>query len=223
VMCLGACVRSFAVALLVAFSALPACAARRTVPLLAAAGIPLTATPSSSIPLEIVTRSTSVRDPLPVAGTSIAYGDFEAALGHAVASAAVPWADANRARRAGGWQLFVEVTQAEAEHDGARLLVTVGVRATLRARVGGAHIGQTETACRDGGLVEPEKGAPVLYSCLRRIGRDLTSWLAAAEPEQPGKSGGRPAFEQPGGVVGASGAHPDTDGDGDSDVPGESD
>jgi len=207
--------------LLVLVSLVTGCGARRTVPLLASAGIPITATPT--VPLEIVTRSTSVRDPLPVSGSSVAYGDFEAALGHAVASAAVPWADANRTRRPGGWQLFVEVTQAEAEHDGARLLVTVGVRATLRARVGGAHIGQTETACRDGGLVEADRGAPVLYACLQRIGRDLTSWLAAAEPEQPGKSAGRPAFEVPGGVVGASGAHMDSDGDGDSDAPGESD
>ncbi len=65
----------------------------------------------------------------------------------------------------------------------------------------------------------------LLYPLLwhSRIGRDLASWLAAAEPEHPGKSGGRPAFEIPGGVVGTSGAHDDTDGDGDSDAPGESD
>jgi hypothetical protein len=103
------------------------------------------------------------------------------------------------------------------------LIITIGVRATLRSRLNGNHIGQTETACRDGGLVAADKGAPVLYACMSRIGRDLTSWLSATEPEQRGKSAGRPAFEPPGGVVGASGAHPDTDGDGDSDAPGSSD
>lgn len=199
------------------------CGGRQIVPLLSSAGVPITATPTNAVPLEVVTRSTSVRDPLPVSGSGVVYGDFEAALGHAVSSAAVPWADKNRGRREGGWQLFVEVVQAEAEHDGSRFLVTIGVRATLRARIGGAHIGQTETACRDGGLVPAEKGAPVLYACMTRIGRDLTSWLAAAEPEKPGKSGGRPDFVVPGGVVGASGGHPDTDGDGDSDAPGEAD
>jgi hypothetical protein len=199
------------------------CGGRQIVPLLASAGVPITATPGNAVPLEVVTRSTAVRDPLPVSGTGVVYGDFEAALGHAVSSAAVPWADKNRGRRDGGWQLFVEVIQAEAEHDGARFVVTIGVRATLRARIGGAHIGQTETACKDGGLVAAEKGAPVLYSCMTRIGRDLTSWLSAAEPEKPGKSGGRPAFVVPGGVIGASGSHPDTDADGDSDSPGESD
>jgi hypothetical protein len=199
------------------------CGGRQIVPLLRSAGVPVTATPTADVPLEVVTRSTSVRDPLPVGGTSIVYGDFEAALGHAVSTAAVPWADRSRARRAGGWQLFVEVVQAEAEHDGARLLVTIGVRATLRARSGGDHIAQTETACRDGGLVPADRGAPVLYACMMRIGRDLTSWLDAAEPEHRGKSGGRPAFTVDGGVVGASGGHPDSDGDGDSDAPGESD
>jgi hypothetical protein len=193
------------------------------VPLLASAGVPITATPTNAVPLEVVTRSTSVSDPLPVVGTGVVYGDFEAALGHAISSAAVPWADKNRGRREGGWQLFVEVIQAEAEHDGSRLLITIGVRATLRTRVGAEHLGQTETACRDGGLVAADRGAPVLFACMTRIGRDLTSWLAAVEPEKRGKSGGRPEFVVPGGVVGASGSHPDTDNDGDSDAPGEDD
>jgi hypothetical protein len=207
----------------VAILASVGCGGRQIVPLLGSAGVPVTATPTTAVPLEVVTRSTLVRDPLPVVGTPVVYGDFEAALGHAVSSAAVPWADRNRGRRDGGWQLFVEVVEAEAQHDGSRFLVSIGVRATLRARIGGEHIGQTETACQDGGLVPAEKGAPVLYACMMRIGRDLTSWLAAAEPEVRGKAGGRPEFTPPGGVVGASGGHPDTDGDGDSDAPGEND
>lgn len=198
------------------------CGGRRIVPLLTSAGVPITR-PNGAVPLEVVTRSTSVRDPLPVSGSSVVYGDFEAALGHAVSSAAVPWADQNQSRRPGGWQLFVEVIRAEAEHDGSRLIVTIGVRATLRARVGGAHIAQTETACRDGGLVAADQGAPVLYGCMTRIGRDLTSWLAAADPVERPKAAG-PKFEPPaGGVVGSSGAYEDTDDDGDSDAPGEDD
>src|SRR5688500_4494279 len=142
--------------------------------------------------------------------------------GRAVSSAAVPWADQNQARRPGGWQLFVEVIKAEAEHDGARMIVTIGVRATLRARVGGAHIAQTETGCRDAGLVAADEAAPVLYGCMTRIGRDLTSWLAAADPVERPKAAGKYTMPE-GGVVGAYGADADTDGDGDSDAPGESD
>jgi hypothetical protein len=219
--------RAILIASLVVASCLGACGGRRIVPLLSSAGVPITRTPSGGIPLEVVTRSTSVKDPLPVSGSGVVYGDFEAALGHAVSSAAVPWADANRGRRPGGWQLFVEVINAEAEHDGSRLVVGITVRATLQTRVGGAHIAQTETACRDGGLVEADKGAPVLYACMTRIGRDLTSWLPSADPGMPRKSGNAPPRapgEVPiGGAVGNFGAHADTDGDGDSDTPGESD
>jgi hypothetical protein len=197
------------------------CGGQRIVPLLTSAGIPITRS-NGSVPLEVVTRSTSVRDPLPVTGSGVVYGDFEAALGHAVSTAAVPWADQNQNRRPGGWQLFVEVIKAEAEHDGVRMMVTIGVRATLRARVGGAHIAQTETGCRDAGLVAADQAAPVLYACMTRIGRDLTSWLAAADPVERPKAAGKYTLPE-GGVVGASGAHPDTDGDGDSDTPGESD
>jgi hypothetical protein len=198
-----------------------ACAGRQVVPLLSSAGIPLTR-PTGAVPLEVVTRSTSVRDPLPISGTGVVYADFEAALGYAVSSATVPWADKNKGRRPGGWQLFVEVIQAEAEYEGGRMIVTIGVRATLRQRVGGDHIGQTETACRDGGLVPADQGAAILYRCMTRIGRDLTGWLAAADPEPPPPAPALPAGEI-GGAVGASGSYPDTDGDGDSDSPGDSD
>lgn len=213
---------------LVAWSALclslaSGCGARRIVPLLSSAGIPITRTPAGGTPLEVVTRSTLVRDPLPVSGSGVVYGDFEAALGAAVSSAAVPWAVKNKDRRPGGWQLYVEVLQAEAEHDGSRMLVTIGVRATLRTRVGSEHIGQTETACRDGGLVPAEQGADVLYRCMMRIGRDLTSWLAAADPEKHVPAPGEDPPRELGGAVGNSGSHPDSDGDGDSDAPGEKD
>ena len=138
-----------------------------------------------------------MRDPLPVSGSSVVYGDFEAALGHAVSSAAVPWADQNQTRRPGGWQLFVEVIKAEAEHDGARMIVTIGVRATLRARVGGAHIAQTETGCRDAGLVPADEAAPLASGAallmrrhwdssraVRLIGLRAGHLLPAATPVQ---------------------------------------
>ena len=207
--------------LLVGLVAATGCGGKRVIPLLASAGVPVTR-PTGSVPVEVVTRSTSVRDPLPISGTGVVYADFEAALGFAVSTAVAPWADKNQGRRPGGWQLFVEVIQAEAEYDGARMIVTIGVRATLRQRVGGDHIGQTETACRDGGLVAAEQGAPVLYRCMTRIGRDLASWLAAADPEKGPAVAASPPGDL-GGAVGASGSYPDADGDGDSDSPGDGD
>jgi hypothetical protein len=147
------------------------------VPLLAAAGIPLTQ--PTTVPLEVVTRSTAVADPLPVRGADVAYGDVEAALGHAIASATVPWAEAHRkvARSTDGWQLFVEITNSDAQYDDGRVIFSVGVRATLRARTGNVYLAQTQASCRQGGLIQAEKGAPVMYRCMMEIGHDLAGWL----------------------------------------------
>jgi hypothetical protein len=152
------------------------------VPLLADAGVPVTSTPSSAIPLEVVTRGTAVHDPLPVNGADVEYADVETSMGHAISSAAVPWADAHRAQRPEGWQLAVEITRADAEYRGGRLMVTMGVRATLRTRVGREYLAQTQADCRQGGLVPPEKGATVVYGCMTRIGRDLAGWLSGVAP-----------------------------------------
>jgi hypothetical protein len=152
------------------------------VPLLSAAGMPITVTPGKEIPLEIVTRSTGIKDPLPVEGAAVTFGDVETTLGHAVSSAAVPWANAHKAQRPEGWQLFVELINADATYQESRLVVTLGVRATLRTRVGRTYLAQTQANCRQGGVVAVERGAPVIFTCMERIGRDLAGWLGQIEP-----------------------------------------
>jgi hypothetical protein len=159
------------------------------VPLLAAAGIPLT--DPTTVPLRVVTRSTAVDDPLRMRGSNVEYGDIEAALGHAVASATVPWAEDHRTHPSSqeGWQLFVEVINAEARYDDGRVIFSIGVRATLRARAGNVYLAQTQASCRQGAIVPPEKGAPTMYRCMMEIGRDLEGWLegvdlAAVSPKQ---------------------------------------
>ena len=149
----------------------------RTVPLLAAAGIPYTMTPAGEVPLEVVTKSTAIQDPLPVIGTRTYYSDLEPALGHAVSSATVPWADAHRKQNPEGWQLLVELTQAHAEWKDGRLMIALNVRATLRTRVGNTYLAQTHANCSQAGLVAPGDGAPIVFTCMSRIGRDLSGWL----------------------------------------------
>jgi hypothetical protein len=158
------------------------CATPTMVPLLTAAGVPVTATPSGQVPMEVVTRGTGVPDPLPVHGTGTAYGDVEGALGHAVSSAVVPWADTHRDVRPGGWTLTVELTKAEASWSSGRMKTTLGVRATLRARSNNEYLAQTATYCSDSALVPAEQGAAVMYSCMSRIGRDLAGWLGGIQP-----------------------------------------
>lgn len=151
------------------------------VPLLSAAGIPITQ--PTEEPLRVVTRSTAVADPLPMRGTSVAYGDIEAALGHAIASASVPWAEAHRAHpaAANGWELFVEITNDDASYDDQRVIFSLAVRATLRSRAGNIYLGQTQASCRQSGLVAPDQGAAVMYRCMTEIGRDLAGWLEGVD------------------------------------------
>jgi hypothetical protein len=153
------------------------CGGHTIVPLLQTSGIPVTLTPREEVPLEVVTRSTAVPDPLPVHGAGISYQDVEAALGIAVTTAAAPYAQSFKEKRAGGYQLTVEIMQAEAEYSKGRLIMAINVNATLRSRVGRVYLAQTQARCQQGGLVEAEQGGPVVYACMMRIGRDLGGWL----------------------------------------------
>jgi hypothetical protein len=144
-------------------------------------GLPTTLTPVRAIPLEVVTRSTAVDDPLPVRGSDVTYADLETALGASISSAAAPWAGAHKAHRPSGWQLSVELTQAEAVASDQRLMVTLTVRATLRTREDGTFLGQTQATCRESGLFPADRGAPVVIACMSRVGRDLAGWLSASD------------------------------------------
>lgn len=156
------------------------------VPLLTAAGIPLTE--PTDVPLRVVTRSTAVQDPLRVRGAGVEYGDIEVALGHAVSSAAGPWAGRHRddAKHPDGWELFVEVTNADASYDGDRVVFSLAVRATLRQRAGHEYLAQTQASCREGGVVAPDKGAPIVYGCMTEIGRTLSGWLEGVDLDAVG-------------------------------------
>ena len=159
------------------------------VALIRTAGVPVTPPLSNAIPLEVVSRSTAVPDPLPVRGSDIVYGDVEAALGMAVSTATAPWADSQREHpvaKRGGWTVLVEVVSADAElESGGRVVVGIEVRATLRTRNGNDYLGQTQLGCREGGLVSADRGAPVIYRCMMRVGRDLAGWLAGGVRLQP--------------------------------------
>lgn len=169
--------RSLAAMLLLLPTAACASGPPKIVPL----GVPVADTPN--VPLEVVTRSTAIRDPLPVNNSNVVYGDIEAAMGHAVSSATVQWAAEHQKQRPTGWQLTVELTDATAEEqDGGRLIVSLNARATLRTREGNTYLAQTQAGCNTTGIVTPENGSTVLYNCMTRIGRDLAYWLAGVNP-----------------------------------------
>lgn len=143
-----------------------------------------TGTPSGAwveADLEVVTKATAIPDPLPVRGTRVDYADVEPALGHAVVSAAGSWARDHGPAHPEGWRMLVELTQASAEYDRGRLMVALNVRATLRTRKGNVYMAQTHANCSQAGLVAPESGAPVVFSCMSQIGRDLAGWLSGLD------------------------------------------
>ncbi len=158
------------------------CTPPPTLSLLHTQGAPITATPSEAIPLEVVTRSTGVKDPVDVRGGHYAYGDIENIVGMAVSSAASPWAEKHKGQRPEGWQLQAELIQADAQYDDDRLIVTLGVRLTLRARSDRHFIAQSQAGCRQSALRQPRDGADVVYACINQMGRDTASWLALVEP-----------------------------------------
>jgi hypothetical protein len=131
------------------------------------AGSGASAAPSDPT-FEVVARTVGVKDPLPVTGAGVSYGELETALAQAVLRSVKPRHES---------VLTIELIAAEAEYGRERLAVAFVVRATLRAKSGNAFIGQTQVVCRDGEIIAPEHGASVVWSCMTRLGQDLAGWL----------------------------------------------
>jgi len=119
--------------------------------------------------LEIVTASTTVREPLQVRGAPEAFVELAPALREAVASVV----DGSFTK----WRLSLELTEAGAEWTAERLIVRMTVRATLRSRDDNAYLAQSQHVCSTSGVVPPHDGARVAHACLLELARDVGSWL----------------------------------------------
>jgi hypothetical protein len=117
---------------------------------------------------QVVARVAGVKDPLPVGGADVAFADLATSLDQAVRRSVPPRHDN---------VLTVELIAGDASYKDTRLSVSLVVRATLRLRYGDTFIAQKQVVCRDGAIVEPERGARVIWSCMTRIGQDLGGWL----------------------------------------------
>lgn len=145
--------------------------------------------PAAGVPLDVVSRSAAIADPLAVRGAAIGYGDLQTALAVAITTATASWASSHRGdlvARQGGWTLLVELTGADAQLEAeGHVVVSLDVRATMRTRSGNVYLGQTQLGCREGGPMSSDDGTPVVYRCLTRVGRDLAGWLAGGVPLEP--------------------------------------
>jgi hypothetical protein len=147
------------------------------IPLVDQSGVPVTLTPGDAVPLEIITRkNVTVKEPLPLRGRSLAFGQVEAALGHAVASGVAPWMERHPSQR---WQLDVELIAASARAHGPEVTVSLDVRATLRARAGNRYLAQTQSHCQESAIAGP---STVMFACMSHVGRVLGGWLGGIEP-----------------------------------------
>jgi hypothetical protein len=119
--------------------------------------------------LEIVTASTTVREPLQIRGAPEAFIELAPALRETIASVV----DGSFSQ----WKLSLELTEATAEWTSGRLIVRMTMRATVRSRADNAYLAQSQRVCSATGLVEPQNGARVAHACLLELARDTSSWL----------------------------------------------
>jgi hypothetical protein len=132
-------------------------------------------------PLEVIASVAGGADPLPVRGGRFAYAGLTDATRRSVEAAARPWAERQRARRPGGWQLLVEVTRSDAELQAGRLSVEIETRVTLRGTIGQVHLAQTHGYCKVADTFGGD-GSSVVTTCLERLSRDLAGWLEGQSP-----------------------------------------
>jgi len=126
--------------------------------------------------LEIVTASTTVKEPLEVRGASVAFVELAPALREAVASEV----DGSFQQ----WRLSLELVDATAEFNSGRLIVRMTARATLRARADNAYVAQSQHVCSSSGVVPEIDGAKVAHACLVELARDTASWLQRIKKEE---------------------------------------
>jgi hypothetical protein len=129
--------------------------------------------------LEIVTASTTVREPLQIRGAPEAFIELAPALREAVASVV----DGSFSQ----WRLSLELIEATAESVAGRLIVRMTVRATVRSRADNAYLAQSQQVCSTSGLVEPRDGARVAHACLLELARETGSWLQRIKTTEVGK------------------------------------
>jgi hypothetical protein len=129
--------------------------------------------------LEIVTASTTVREPLQIRGAPEAFIELAPALREAVATVV----DGSFSQ----WRLSLELIDATAEEIAGRLIVRMTVRATVRSRADNAYLAQSQQVCSTSGLVEPRDGARVAHACLLELARETGSWLQRIKTTEANK------------------------------------
>jgi hypothetical protein len=153
------------------------CCTSRTISVLNGQAV-LRAPSASALYVDVAVAS--VRLPLEVSGGSIAYRDVDLALSRSLERALAPQL-AQLTDKRQHLALQVELVEARAEYAHERLIVELGVRATLRDRQGNVYLAQSHAHHAASLTVAPEQGAPAVLECTDAIGSDLAGWLAGVD------------------------------------------
>ena len=146
------------------------------------AGVVLPAGARSPDPLMDVTGSVSGgRDPLPVDGASYAFSNLTTTMTEMMAAAARPWAARHTKDRRAGWQMRIDLVDAQAELRAGLLRAEIEIRTTLRSRDGLVALGQSQNHCKVTG-VDSRDPPSAVYRCIENLARDLAGWLETAHP-----------------------------------------
>ncbi len=141
--------------------------------------------PSASIehmpPLLTTIDASNAHLPLNVSGASVAYGDVDRALADSVERATRSLAEELAQKHARPLELTLEIVDAHAEYERERLLVRLGLRATLRERAGNTYLAQTHVHASAAATVTPERGAKIVLEATDTLGGKLSGWLAGMD------------------------------------------
>ena len=146
------------------------------------AGVVLPAGARSPDPLMDVTGTVSGgRDPLPVDGAPYAFSNLTTTMTEMMAAAVRPWGARHAKERRAGWQMKIDLLDAQAELRGGLLRAEIEIRTTLRSRDGLVSLGQSQNHCKVTG-VDSRDPPSAVYRCLENLARDLAGWRATAHP-----------------------------------------
>ncbi len=101
---------------------------------------------------------------------------FRKTLADVSGAALMRWAE--RSHRTGGWELQLELYQANARAKGGRTTVSLAVRATLTGGAGELYASQTREYCKE----EANDPPAAVYACMAGLTHDLERWIEGVPP-----------------------------------------
>jgi hypothetical protein len=115
-------------------------------------------------------------EPLPVGGTNVDLIGVRRTIEDVVSADLQPWAQ--RARRRGGWELSLELFNAQASESHNVVTAELSVRATLSSTIGEVNASQTRRDCKETGA-QPDAA---FYACIKSLAHDLSGWIEGVQP-----------------------------------------